>query len=140
MKNKYFAVTAKCGHVGRHRYYEGTFYVIATDAKQAGAIVRNLPRVKHHHKDAILKVVEISHDEFKAGQAEFENNPYHKCESKWQQRLVWDRILPFLRPETDLQIEHRCAERKVDKLPAYTKPKTKKPYKRERFICEIEEV
>ena len=135
MATKFFAVTAKCGHVGRHKYYEGTFYERAFDAKAAAAIVRNRPRVKHDHKEAILSIAEISYDEFKAGQEEFDNNPYHKCESKWQQQLVWDKIVPFLRPETNLQLEHRHSERRARKLPEYAKPNLKKPYKRERLTA-----
>lgn len=134
MANKFYAVTAKCGHVGRHQYYEGTFYERAFDAKDAAAIVRNRPRVKHDHKDAILWIEEISYEAFKAGQEEFKNNPYHSCESKWQQKLVWDKIAPLLRPETDMQHLHRLSDRRSDKRSAYTeKPKFKKPYKRERL-------
>lgn len=141
MENRFYAVTAKCGHVGRHQYYEGTFYERANDAKEAAAIVRNRPRVKHDHKDAILWVEEISYDEFKAGQESFKKNPYHRCESKWQQRIVWDRIEPFIRPETNLQNEHRQSNRLIGKYRNQTAtPKLKKPYKRERsyiaFDCE----
>jgi len=141
MENKFYAVTAKCGHVGRHLYYEGTFFVQALSASEAAKIVRLMPRVKKHHRDAILQMPrEVSYDEYLKGLYEYRTNPYFKCESKWQQRLVWEQIVPFLRPETELQQERRFLERKTDKPPSYLKPKRKKPYKRERLICDLAEV
>ena len=58
--SNYFKVVAKCGHVKRDKYYEGTFYVYARDAKGAAAFVRQFPRVKHNHKDAIISVDKIT--------------------------------------------------------------------------------
>jgi len=56
---------------------------------------------------------------------------YFKCISRWEQRLVWSEILPFLRPETDTQFEHRRLDKR---MPYVRKTKHKTPYKRERFI------
>jgi len=134
MENKFFAVTAKCGHVGRHQYYEGKFFVRALTASEAARIVRFMPRVKKHHRDAILHVRQVSHEEYLIGAEEYRNNPYFKCESKWQQRQVLEQIKPHLRPETDLQNERRFVENRTDKFPSYIRPKYKKPYKRERFL------
>jgi len=37
---KFFEVKAKCGHVGRNKYFEGSFYEIAENAADAARIVR----------------------------------------------------------------------------------------------------
>ena len=60
----YFEVVAKCGHVGRHRYYRGVFFIEAEDGKAAAAKVRAFPRVKKEHKDAILECNKIEEAEF----------------------------------------------------------------------------
>ena len=63
---KLFEVEAKCGHVGRKYFTLKVFPVKANSRKEAAAIVRNIPRVKHHHKDAILvskKPIEASKQE-----------------------------------------------------------------------------
>jgi hypothetical protein len=83
-----FKVIAKCGHVGKERYYRGEFFVKAENAKVAAAVVRNAPRVKHHHKDAILAVVKIGHDEYVTGRGAYSKNPYFKCRNVQQQRQV----------------------------------------------------
>ena len=64
---KYFKVAAKCGHVRRGHYIIKDFFVKAEDGKQAAYIVRFLPRVKHHRKDAIISVESIDEDEFIKG-------------------------------------------------------------------------
>ena len=56
---RYFTVTAKCGHVGRDCYIPITFAVKANSAKEAASVTRFLPRVKHHHKYAILYEKEV---------------------------------------------------------------------------------
>ena len=63
----FFEVQAKCGHVGRNHYIIKNFYVETTSAKRAAYLIRKAPRVKHHHKDAILSVREIDRDEYKQG-------------------------------------------------------------------------
>ena len=60
----YYKVLAKCGHVGRNKYIEKWFYIKAKSGKEAAKIVRDLPRVKHHHKDAIKDVIKISFEEY----------------------------------------------------------------------------
>ena len=49
---QFFEVIAKCGHVGKKKYYLGTFYEIAESGKEAAMIVRGRGRVKHNKKDA----------------------------------------------------------------------------------------
>ena len=61
---KYYAVTCKCGHVGKHTYMPITFPIKASDGKEAARVARTFPRVKHDKKDAILDVREIDYEEY----------------------------------------------------------------------------
>jgi len=73
---KYFLVTAKCGHVRRGNYIPITFAVRAENGKQAAAIARELPRVKHDHPDAILSVTEVTVEEYARQRKVNEYDPY----------------------------------------------------------------
>ena len=91
MKNefeKYFMVIAKCGHVGRKNYIPVKFTVVAESGKEAAKKVRQFPRVKHNHKDAILDVRCIKLEEFLEIKEINENDPYLKCHSKQEQNLI----------------------------------------------------
>lgn len=91
MKNefeKYFMVIAKCGHVGRKKYIPVKFTVVAESGKEAAKKVRQFPRVKHNHKDAILDVRCIKLEEFLEIKEINENDPYLKCHSKQEQNLI----------------------------------------------------
>ena len=90
MTNKYFKVTCKCGHVGVKRFIRVSFPIIATCAKDASAIARYSPRVKHDHKDAILDCCEITYDEFIELKIINDNDPYLKCECKQEQEMIDD--------------------------------------------------
>ena len=83
---RYFAVETKCGHVGKNKCIYIWFAVKAENGKLAAARAREYKRVKHHHKDAIKKVREISYEEFI--QLRFENmsDPYLQCKNIQQQR------------------------------------------------------
>ena len=87
MKN-YFEVIAKCGHVGRNKYIPIKFAVEAESGKDAAAMVREFPRVKHNHKDAILSVTKIDYVRYLEINAVNDNNPYLKCKSKYEQRII----------------------------------------------------
>ncbi len=91
MKNevkKYFMVIAKCGHVGRKSYVPVKFAVVAESGKKAAKKVRQFPRVKHNHKDAILDVMCITLEEFLEIKEVNNNDPYLKCHSKHEQNLI----------------------------------------------------
>lgn len=75
---KYYEVEAKCGHVGRNNYILKRFYICAINGKEAARIARSLPRVKHHHKDAIRYVKELTFDAYCLGKKETENDAYFK--------------------------------------------------------------
>ena len=129
---KYFLVTAKCGHVGNDKYYEGAFPVIAEDAKEAAKATKEFARVKRDHKDAILNVVELNEEEYYYYLEEYENQIYFWCNSKKEQKEHWAEIEPYVREETD-----RAMDRLADKNCYYRKDKHKKgirnPYKYSKY-------
>ena len=84
----FYAVTTKCGHVGRKHYLPVTFPVVAKSGKEAALIGRKTPRVKHQHKDAILNVRKISYDEYLLLVNDNKNNLYLKCKSKQEQNEI----------------------------------------------------
>lgn len=85
---KYFMVIAKCGHVGRKNYIPVKFAVVAESGKEAAKKVRQFPRVKHDHKDAILDVRCITLEEFLEIKEINDNDPYLKCHSRQEQNLI----------------------------------------------------
>ena len=85
---RYYCVKAKCGHVGRNNYIEKNFYVKAENGKEAALIVRNKPRVKHHQKDAIINVIEISLEEYVLGKKINEKDDYFHIHDSSTQRKI----------------------------------------------------
>lgn len=84
----YYEVIAKCGHVGKKHYVPVKFAVIAEDGKEAAKMVRDFPRVKHDHKDAILNVNKIDYERFQEIVEMNRNDPYLKCHSRKEQKLI----------------------------------------------------
>ena len=91
-----YEVCAKCGHVGRKYYIDKVFAVKAESAKEAAAIARQIPRVKHDHKDAIRYVKKIDEVRFFEIIRENEADPYLHCKNRQEQDLTC---------ELELQIE-----------------------------------
>ncbi len=81
-----YKVKAKCGHVGRSYYILKDFYVKAIDGKEAAYKVRYSPRVKHHKKDAILSVQEITDEEFLKGRKMQMEDKYFNVHNSSDQR------------------------------------------------------
>lgn len=97
-KTIYWAVTAKCGHVGGlSKYIPITFYVLAASKKAASDYVIALPRVKHHNKGVILSIENISFDEYVDGIVKNNSDVYLKCSNIQEQKLyladLSDRII-----------------------------------------------
>ncbi len=109
---KYYLVEAKCGHVGRHRYYKGCFFITSLSAQAAAQYVKSLARVKRDHKDCILDVIEISLEEYLAGKEKIALEPYWQCRSKYQQKQQWEHIKGNVYPETALQQKYNRRFRK----------------------------
>lgn len=94
----YYEVIAKCGHVGKKNYIPIKFPVFCENGKMAARIVRNYPRVKHNHKDAILSVKKIDLETYLQLNEINNNDPYLKCKSKYEQRQILNLETRF---ETD---------------------------------------
>jgi len=86
MKKRYYIVTAKCGHVGKNRCIEIDFAVRAKNSKEAARFTRTFPRVKHHHKDAIREVRQVSYQEYHEQYARNEKDPYLRSGNIQEQR------------------------------------------------------
>ena len=115
MKNefeKYFMVIAKCGHVGKKNYIPIKFAVIAESRKDAAKKTRAFPRVKHDHKDAILDVKCITFEEFLEIKEMNDNDPYLKCHSKSEQKLITNLVE---RLETDLHNVKKIVDKQARK-------------------------
>lgn len=96
-EEKFYAVEAKCGHVGRHCCIVITFAVKARSGKEAAKIAREFPRVKHDHKDAIVSVTRISEEEYLSLIDKNSNDEYLHCGNIQEQRErcsdLYDRII-----------------------------------------------
>ncbi|MDE7430514.1 MAG: hypothetical protein K2N34_01120 [Lachnospiraceae bacterium] len=86
----FYSVTAKCGHVGKGYYIPIDFSVKANSKTEAAKIVRSFPRVKHHHKDAILFCREISELEYNELRNKNRKDSYLLCHSSTEQKLFCD--------------------------------------------------
>lgn len=126
MKNefeKYFMVIAKCGHVGRKNYIPVKFAVVAESGKEAAKKVRQFPRVKHDHKDAILDVRCITLEEFLEIKEINDNDPYLKCHSRQEQKLI-DNLEERLEDDLHSQKVKYDKQARLDRV-AYKIKKTK---------------
>ncbi len=83
-----YEVECKCGHVGRKNYIVVSFAVIAENGKEAASIARNIPRVKHDHKDAILNVRKINDEEFDEINERNHHDLYLQCENIQEQKVL----------------------------------------------------
>lgn len=90
-----YEVEAKCGHVGRDCYVIKTFAVIAESGKQAAELVRWMPRVKHHHKDAIRSVNMIDEQRYCEICITNSLDPYFHCKCIQEQRATCELELLY---------------------------------------------
>ena len=89
---KYFMVTAKCGHVRRNNYTLMNLFIKADSKKDAASIARGVGRVKHHHRDAIRDVVEISFDEYIEGLKANDQNSYFQVHNSSDARAFLSEL------------------------------------------------
>ena len=85
-----YEVCAKCGHVGRNNYVEKIFAIKAMSGKEAAALARAIPRVKHNHNDAIRSVEIIDDIRFSEIIEQNANDPYFTCTNIQEQRAYCD--------------------------------------------------
>lgn len=84
----FYEVKVKCGHVGKGKYIPKTLYIAAESGKLAASIARQTPRVKHHKKDAILNVKEITFEIFNSGKCANREDSYFSVHSSSAQRAI----------------------------------------------------
>ena len=111
----YYEVIAKCGHVGKKHYVPVKFAVIAENGKEAAKMVRDFPRVKHNHKDAILKVSKISYERFEELTEINRNDPYLKCHSRQEQKLI-DNFEERLKDDKEARLDRVAYKIKKTKI------------------------
>lgn len=121
-----FKVVCKCGHVGRQYYVEIAFPIIASSKKEAASIARNFPRVKHHHKDAILSVELISDLEYEMLLIENQHDDYLHCNNIQEQNLLSMEERLIIDPH--YQTNYFPVEEE-NKITMYKKKKVKNPKK-----------
>ncbi len=101
---KFFEVQVMCGHVGRNNYIPINFAVAAENGKVAAAKARWFPRVKHHHKNAILGVSEITFGDYVSLKKENDSDQYLHCKNIQQQRQIKELNLRFCpMPKSDMK-------------------------------------
>lgn len=83
---RYWKVEARCGHIRKNKYIVKTFYIKAECGEEAAEITRWKPRVKHHHKKAIISVKEIDRETYLAGIKTNKNDPYFQATCKQDQK------------------------------------------------------
>jgi hypothetical protein len=92
MNQNLYVVTAKCGHVGKDKYIPIDFPIQASSMKEAAEIVRNRPRVKHHHKDAIISIQAVDHETFEHFLIISNADQYLKVTSSTDQRRLCEDL------------------------------------------------
>lgn len=107
-----FEVCAKCGHVGKGSYIEKVFAITANSSKEAATIARSLPRVKHHHKDAIRYVMKIDESRYNEIREENSHDPYFQCKSIQEQRelcelIVFDEYVDDVYFSSEKKVQHK---------------------------------
>jgi len=105
--NKYFCVTAKCGHVSKGHYINKDFPIIAASASEASKRVMQLPRVKKQLKNAITACIEITLEQFKILKESFKKDGYFQAKNSKQQQI----LCPNIQNEI-LELEHHTSPRK----------------------------
>lgn len=106
----YYIVTAKCGHVGKDYYIPIDFPVRAESKTEAAKIVRSFPRVKHHHKDAILSCREVSIEKYNAIREKNNADIYLSCRSSSEQKRlcnIEDRIVEEIKNKKEPQCNRK---------------------------------
>ena len=88
VKQQYYEVEAKCGHVGSTSCVWIRFAVVAESRKDAAKRARMFGRVKHDHPNAIGYVKEIDFESFMVLKAENDADPYLHCKSKREQNQI----------------------------------------------------
>ncbi len=82
----FYIVRAKCGHVGKKKYIEVDFPIIAKTGREAAQKVLRRSKVKKQLKNAISSVCLVTKDLFDSFVEKFNNDKYIHAHSKQE----WD--------------------------------------------------
>ncbi|MDR2828915.1 MAG: hypothetical protein LBV51_05795 [Acholeplasmatales bacterium] len=116
MEQKYYKVKAKCGHVGNGKYIIVDFPVIAQSAKEAAEISKNIPRVKHHLKGAVVEVIQISYQDFYSLRIKNNSNSYLLCHNKREQKeMCPDLSSKIMKLNPEVEKKELCKTYKIKK-------------------------
>ena len=86
---RYYLVDAQFSHVSQNGFIIKTVPTAALDRKGAAFNVRRMPRVKHHEKNAILDVREVTKEEYDYYvENVFKNDPYFKVTNRQEQNRL----------------------------------------------------
>jgi len=99
LEKRYFLVCCKCGHVGGKRFIRLVYPVRALNAREAAALARQRPGVKHHHPDAVLWVQAVDAAEYRRAERTLRGDIYWQGVRR-RLALVADRLEPEPSHET----------------------------------------
>ena len=120
-QEKFYKVTAMCGHVSKNKYIPIDFPVKAANGREAALKTRSFPRVKHSKKTAIINCFEITKEEFVRLYEANKNDDYLQCKNNRDQRLIEnieDRIVCIERHERK-ERDRECVMYKMRKFNQY---------------------
>lgn len=119
-EKKYYLVEAKCGHVGKNYYIIKTFPIQASSGKKAAKLARQLPRVKHHLKSAIVSTKQVSKSTYLKQLQLNESDPYFYAENKQEQKkmcvMLADHIKPMHQESERVRTKRRTVRYRLRKL------------------------
>lgn len=79
---QYYEVVCKGGHVGLSNYFPMHLFIAAENGREAAAIARQTPRVKHDRKDSIISVCTLPYEDYITKRHEHLRNGYYRSRSK----------------------------------------------------------
>lgn len=119
-EEKYYLVEAKCGHVGRNYYIIKTFAIQASSGKKAAKRTRQLPRVKHHVKSAIVSTKQVTKSTYLRQLQLNASDPYFCAENRQEQKRMCatlsDRIKPMHQERERVKTKRRTVRYRLRKL------------------------
>lgn len=120
---KFFIVKAVCGHVGKGKGIFKDFSVKAESAKEAAAIAKSIPRVKHDNKHCIVSVREVDYPEYLLCWENNHYDPFLIATTKSQQKATCNNLDIFDMADID------------DSFKVYKKPKVSAKARANHWDC-----
>lgn len=110
---RYFIVTAKCGHVGKGKYIEVDFPVIANSKKEAAQKVLRRSKVKKHLCNAISMAIEVEYEDYEIALEMYKSNDYIHAHYSSQYSLE-EYEVKTLRSNKKHKIEFRSRNERIN--------------------------